>query len=124
MTEAIPAPTWTDGPSRPSAIPVARDTEQSPNFPKTVRRLIRPSRRNSAAFVCGIPLPRAFGKYLNSSGPVTSAPSTGSTRRLQGAPPAGYIRAPRFSVNTMNATTTKPTTAPMIRVNRRRIRSS
>jgi hypothetical protein len=51
MTEAMPAPTWTDGPSRPSAMPVANETEHRPNFPRTVRRLMRPSRRKSAALV-------------------------------------------------------------------------
>jgi hypothetical protein len=61
-TEAIPAPTCTEGPSRPKAMPEARDTEQSPNFPSTVRMLMKPSRSNSAVLVCGIPLPRAFGK--------------------------------------------------------------
>ena len=37
-TDAIPAPTCTDGPSRPSAMPLASDAEQQPNFPSTVRK--------------------------------------------------------------------------------------
>ncbi len=61
-TDASPAPTCTDGPSRPNAIPLASETEQRPNFPATVRRLIYPSRMNSAVLVCGMPLPRALGK--------------------------------------------------------------
>ncbi len=36
-TEAIPAPTWTDGPSRPSGIPLARVAAVQPNLPRTVR---------------------------------------------------------------------------------------
>ena len=33
----MPAPTCTDGPSRPSAMPLASDAEQHPNLPSTVR---------------------------------------------------------------------------------------
>ena len=40
----------------------ASETEQQKNFPTTVRKLMKPSRRNNAALVCGIPLPRALGK--------------------------------------------------------------
>ena len=47
---------------------------------------------------------------------MISEPGTGITSRRQGAPPAGYMRAPRFSVTRMNATTTRPTTAPMMSV--------
>jgi hypothetical protein len=43
-------------------MPDASETEQQKNFPTTVRKLMKPSRRNSAALVCGIPLPRALGK--------------------------------------------------------------
>ena len=62
ITEASPAPTCTDGPSRPSAIPLASEAEQQKNFPSTVRNRIRPSLMKSANLVCGIPLPRANGK--------------------------------------------------------------
>ena len=61
-TEAMPPPTWTAGPSRPSGIPLARVTEVQKNLPRTVPRVITPSRANSAALVCGTPLPRASGK--------------------------------------------------------------
>ena len=37
-TEAIPAPIWTDGPSRPRAMPLASEVEQQRNFPRTVLR--------------------------------------------------------------------------------------
>ena len=50
---------------------------------------MKPSRRNSAVLVCGIPLPRALGKYRDRRMPVTSAPTTGITSRRQAAPPAG-----------------------------------
>ena len=62
ITEARPAPICTDGPSRPSAMPLASDAEQQKNLPTTVRNEMRPSRMNSAALVCGMPLPRAKGK--------------------------------------------------------------
>ncbi len=62
ITEASPAPTCTDGPSRPSAMPLASEAEQQKNFPSTVRNRIRPSLMKRANFVCGIPLPRANGK--------------------------------------------------------------
>ena len=61
-TEAIPAPICTDGPSRPSAIPLASDVAQHTNFPITVLSEIYPLLMNSANLVCGMPLPRAFGK--------------------------------------------------------------
>ena len=61
-TEAMPALTCTDGPSRPRAIPLASVIAHMLNFPTTVRMLMKPSRRNSAVLVCGIPLPRALGK--------------------------------------------------------------
>jgi hypothetical protein len=32
----MPAPMWTEGPSRPRAIPLASDVEEQTNFPKTV----------------------------------------------------------------------------------------
>ena len=44
-------------------MPLASESEHRPNFPRTVRKLTYPSRKTSAALVCGIPLPRAFGKY-------------------------------------------------------------
>ena len=43
ITEARPAPICTEGPSRPSAMPLASDTEQQRNLPTTVRNEIRPS---------------------------------------------------------------------------------
>ena len=43
ITDAIPDPMWTDGPSRPSAMPLARDVAQQTNFPITVRSEMRPS---------------------------------------------------------------------------------
>ena len=43
ITDAIPAPMYTEGPSRPSAIPLASDVEQQTNFPMTERREMRPS---------------------------------------------------------------------------------
>ena len=45
MIEARPAPIWTDGPSRPSAMPLASEIEQQRNLPITVRPLISPFRR-------------------------------------------------------------------------------
>ena len=61
-TEAIPAPTWTDGPSRPSGIPLASVVAVQKNLPRTVRSEMNPSRAKRAALVCGTPLPRALGK--------------------------------------------------------------
>ena len=57
-----PAPICTDGPSRPSAMPLASEAEQQKNLPTTVRSVMRPSLMNSANLVCGMPLPRAKGK--------------------------------------------------------------
>jgi hypothetical protein len=62
ITDARPAPICTAGPSRPSAIPLAREVEQQKNLPTTVRNEIRPSRMKTAVLVCGTPLPRAKGK--------------------------------------------------------------
>ncbi len=115
-TDAIPAPICTDGPSRPSAMPLASDVEQQKNFPSTVRSEMYPSRMNSAALVCGIPLPRASEKYFANRYPVNSAPAVGISTRLQAAPPGGYIRAARRPVRRMKATTTSPTTAPITRL--------
>src|SRR3954469_8816373 len=39
-TEAMPEPICTDGLSRPSAMPLARDAEEQKNFPITVRNEI------------------------------------------------------------------------------------
>ena len=61
-TEPMPAPTCTEGPSRPSGIPLASVAEVQKNLPSTVRSVMRPSRAKSAALVCGTPLPRALGK--------------------------------------------------------------
>src|SRR5581483_1537481 len=61
-TDAIPAPTCTDGPSRPRAIPLASESDEHPNYPSTVRKRISPPWINSAVLVCGMPLPRALGK--------------------------------------------------------------
>jgi hypothetical protein len=61
-TEAMPAETCTDGPSRPSAMPLASEIADMLNLPITVRMAMKPSRTNSAVLVCGMPLPRAFGK--------------------------------------------------------------
>ena len=44
---------------------------------------MNPSRRKSAVFVCGMPLPRAFGKYRFRRNPVISAPDK---RRQHTAP--------------------------------------
>ena len=60
-TEPMPAPTCTDGPSRPSGMPLASVAEVQKNLPNTVRRVMRPSLANNAALVCGTPLPRALG---------------------------------------------------------------
>src|SRR5579885_1555404 len=69
-----------------------------------------------ANLVCGIPLPRALGKYLERRNPVRSEPATGIRTRLHAAPPAGYIRAASRPVSRMNATTTNPTITPIIRL--------
>ena len=61
-TEAIPPATCTEGPSRPSAMPLASEMADNQNFPNTVRNEMKPSRMNSAVLVCGMPLPRALGK--------------------------------------------------------------
>src|SRR5581483_3907005 len=71
-----------------------------------------------ANLVCGIPLPRAFGKYLERRNPVISAPTVGISTRRHAAPPAGYIRAARRPVNKIKATTTSPTITPMMRLSR------
>src|SRR6267378_370024 len=56
-TEAMPAPTWAEGPSRPSGIPLASVAEVQKNFPNTVRKVMTPSPAKRAAFVWGTPLP-------------------------------------------------------------------
>ena len=86
ITDAMPEPMCTDGPSRPSAMPLASDVEQQTNLPTTVRSEMRPSWMKIAARVCGMPLPRASGKNRNSRTPVTSAPSVGTTIRRHAAP--------------------------------------
>src|SRR5205814_6362948 len=48
-TDAIPAPTWTDAPSRPSGIPLASVADVQKNFPRIVLTEIRPSRAYKAA---------------------------------------------------------------------------
>src|SRR6266704_3758936 len=48
-TEAIPAPTWTAGPSRPSGIPHASVAEVQKNFPNTVPSEIRPPLANASS---------------------------------------------------------------------------
>ena len=58
----MPAPIWTDGPSRPSAMPLAREMAQQRNLPIAVLSVINPSLRKMAYLVCGMPLPRASGK--------------------------------------------------------------
>ena len=58
--DAMPAPTCTDGPSRPNAIPLASEIDERPKRPSTVRNKMTPFWRKSAASVCGIPLPRAW----------------------------------------------------------------
>ncbi len=58
----MPAPTWTEGPSRPSGMPLASVAEVQKNLPRTVRRVILPSRAKRAALVWGTPEPRASGK--------------------------------------------------------------
>ena len=50
-TEPMPAPTCTEGPSRPSGIPQASVAEVQKNLPSTVRSVMRPSRANRAALV-------------------------------------------------------------------------
>ena len=40
--DETPAPICTDGPSRPSAIPLASEMEQQRNLPTTVRREMKP----------------------------------------------------------------------------------
>ncbi len=62
ITDAIPAPTCTDGPSRPSETPLASAVQQQMNFPITVRMVMLPSSTNSAYLAWGMPLPRAKGK--------------------------------------------------------------
>jgi hypothetical protein len=123
-TDAMPAPMCTDGPSRPSAMPLANDVAQQRNLPNTVRRVMRPSWTKIAARVCGMPLPRASGKYRTIRNPVTSAPNVGTRMRRHPAPPAGYMCATRRPVSRMNATTTRPTSAPMMRLSTRARRSS
>ena len=61
-TDAIPAPICTEGPSRPSAMPLASEIEQQTNLPSTVHSEMKPSLMNSANLVCGMPLSRAPGK--------------------------------------------------------------
>jgi len=113
-TDAIPAPICTDGPSRPSAIPEARDADETKNLPRIVLREMRPPCNSMALRVCGMPLPRASGKYFERSHPDASAPIVGTISLRQAAPPAGYIREPSRSVKRMNATTASPVRTPII----------
>ncbi len=113
ITEAMPDPMCTDGPSRPRAMPLASDVAQQTNLPTTVRREIWPSWMKMAARVCGMPLPRASGKYRKRRNPVTSEPSVGTRMRRHPAPPAGYMCAASRPVSRTNATTIRPTSAPM-----------
>ena len=64
ITDAIPDPIMTDGPSRPSATPLAKEPAESQNFARTVRRVILPPWTVRATFVWGMPLPLASGKNL------------------------------------------------------------
>ena len=66
-TEAMPAPICTEGPSRPSAMPLAKRHRTAKEFSE-YRPQVRcsPSVMKIANFVCGIPLPRASGKNLKS----------------------------------------------------------
>lgn len=72
--------------------------------------------RNNANLVCGMPLPRAWGKYRNRRYPVARAPPVGIKTRRHGELPAGYMRAASLPVRRINATTTKPTITPRIRL--------
>jgi hypothetical protein len=89
MTEEMPAPTCTDGPSRPRAIPLASEPQQRKNLATTVRIEMNPSSITSADLVCGMPLPRAPGKWRKRNQPVMRAPSVGAAMRRQPAEPAG-----------------------------------
>ncbi len=51
MTDAMPEPMCTDGPSRPSAIPLASEVAQHTNLPTTVCSVMRPSWMKIAARV-------------------------------------------------------------------------
>src|ERR1700759_5019702 len=112
-SDETPAPTCTDGPSRPSGIPLASVTDVQKNFPNTVPSEITPPRAYNAAFVCGTPLPRASGKYLKRRYPIASDPNTGAKNRCHSGLPTGYTRCATCSVNQMNATTVSPTSAPI-----------
>jgi hypothetical protein len=116
ITDPNPAPICADGPSRPNAMPLASDAEQQKNFPNTVRNEMRPSFTKSANLVCGIPLPRASGKYRHKRYPVPREPSVGTRMRCQPAPPGGYMRAARRPVRRIKATITRPTSAPIKRL--------
>src|SRR5215475_4697660 len=48
-----PAPTCTDGPSRPSGMPLASVADVQKNFPKTVPNEITPPRAYTAPLLCG-----------------------------------------------------------------------
>lgn len=56
--------------------------------------------------------------------PVLSEPSTGTRIRRQPDPPAGYIRAASRPVRRINATTTRPTSAPITKLRTSESRSS
>ena len=69
-------------------MPLASDAEQQTNFPITVRNEMRPSLTKSANLACGMPLPRASGKYRHNRYPVAQ----GAKRGYQNAMPARSAR--------------------------------
>ena len=85
-------------------------------LPSTVRNEIKPLSRNSAKFVCGMPLPRASGGCSKqevaggqtAAGGDQHAPPRRTARRVHAR---GQSTAARI-----NATTTKPTITPKIRL--------
>ena len=77
----------------------------------TVRMWMTPFCRTSATRVWGMPLPLASGKYLKSSQPPTSEPTSGLRTRWM--PPAVSRTLPMRSVRATKATTIRPTTALM-----------
>ena len=87
-TDAIPEPTCTEGRSRPSAMPEARETPDRPNLPSTVRIAMNPLRRNRAALVCGMPATAGVGKPAGKQRPGAER----ADHRQQQAPPGRAAR--------------------------------
>ena len=77
----MPAPIWTDGPSRPMECPEPTQSTPVMNFPIGIRAGITPPFRWKAVLVWGTPLPRTSGKNFESSIPVPILITAGTRKR-------------------------------------------